>query len=425
MKKLCLFAACLAFCTFIAAQSPQAIPYQAVVRDTTGTPIPNQHMQTRFTVHDSIATGAVVYQETDTFTTSSLGLFTVNVGRGTVVSGVFSAINWASNPMFLQVEIDPTGGTSFVNMGTAQLMSVPYALYAGSSATPVPSGMVLLGKLIGANMNSAGSYTLNLTRMSGTFYTGELITADNGSTAQVVSISDTTMIANNSTGPFSVAAPLDSLRRLYMGITGQYALVTYTSLVDTFQAGEGVWDLANDNTGTILTDNGSNTMEIGNTSGNMSPGDTIQGVVSGATAVVATFSPPASASIASASFSGGDQAFTLSGGSTIMATHIVFTNASGSVYNANDPEIWTGASRTGSPVFNISQNSNNTLSGIGALQGQQSASPFIRLIAPSSAYACSASYFDTYSGGSLYFSLGTAQGSAATLDIYVYGFILH
>jgi hypothetical protein len=52
---------------------------------------------------------------------------------GTVVSGSFTGINWGKNAKFLQVELNTTGGTSYTDLGTTQMMSVPYALYAGNS----------------------------------------------------------------------------------------------------------------------------------------------------------------------------------------------------------------------------------------------------------------------------------------------------
>jgi uncharacterized protein (TIGR02145 family) len=59
----------------------------------------------------------------------------VNVGRGTVVSGSFAGINWGRNAKFLQVELDPAGGTSYTDLGTTQMMSVPYALNALTAQT--------------------------------------------------------------------------------------------------------------------------------------------------------------------------------------------------------------------------------------------------------------------------------------------------
>ena len=119
------------------AQAPQGIPYQAIARNASGVAIANTAVKVRFTIRDSIATGAIKYQETHKPTTSVLGLFSVNVGMGIVVSGTFSGINWGKNAKFLQVEMDPAGGTTYTDLGTTQMMSVPYALYAGAAPLPI------------------------------------------------------------------------------------------------------------------------------------------------------------------------------------------------------------------------------------------------------------------------------------------------
>ena len=117
------------------AQSPQGIPYQAIARNASGVAIANTAVKVRFTIRDSIANGAIKYQETHNPTTSALGLFSVNVGMGTVVSGTFSGINWGKNAKFLQVEMDPAGGATYTDLGTTQMMSVPYAMFAGAAAS--------------------------------------------------------------------------------------------------------------------------------------------------------------------------------------------------------------------------------------------------------------------------------------------------
>jgi hypothetical protein len=112
------------------AQTPLAIPYQAVARTASGNLISNQLISVRFTILDGNASGTVVYKEKHTPTTNALGLFSVDIGTGTVISGTMASINWGINSKFLQVELDTTGSNSFVDMGTTQLMSVPYALHA-------------------------------------------------------------------------------------------------------------------------------------------------------------------------------------------------------------------------------------------------------------------------------------------------------
>ena len=115
------------------AQVPQGIPYQAIARNGQGQPLASTNVKVRFSILDSTATGTAVYVESHTTTTSVLGLFTANVGMGTASTGTFSAINWGQNFKFLKVELDTTAtGNSYIDLGTQQMMSVPYALYAGN-----------------------------------------------------------------------------------------------------------------------------------------------------------------------------------------------------------------------------------------------------------------------------------------------------
>ena len=118
------------------AQVPQGIPYQAVARNAQGQPLASRAVKVRFSVLDSTATGTAVYVESHSATTSALGLFTTNVGMGSASSGTFSSINWGQNYKFLKVELDTTAtGNSYIDLGTQQMMSVPYALYSGSSGS--------------------------------------------------------------------------------------------------------------------------------------------------------------------------------------------------------------------------------------------------------------------------------------------------
>ncbi len=126
---------CLAV-TILTAQVPQGIPYQAAARNLNGQPLVNRSILVRFSILDSIVTGQVLFKEVHNTTTNSLGLFTVNVGMGTPLIGTFSSINWGQNFKFLKVELDTTGaGSGYVDLGTQQMMSVPYSLYSGSSSS--------------------------------------------------------------------------------------------------------------------------------------------------------------------------------------------------------------------------------------------------------------------------------------------------
>lgn len=137
------------FDTPLMAQAPQGFPYQAVARTAAGNLMTNQSIQMRFSISDSSAAGTILYQETQTVITNSLGLFTHTIGQGAIILGSFNAINWGLHVKFLKVEMDTTGASNFVVMGSTQLMSVPYALFAsGTSNASVKNGLSKTGDSI-------------------------------------------------------------------------------------------------------------------------------------------------------------------------------------------------------------------------------------------------------------------------------------
>jgi hypothetical protein len=117
------------------AQTPQSFQYQAVIRDASGTALVNQPVSFQISIISSSISGTVEYIETHSLSTNALGIVTLNIGNGTPITGLFTGINWGSSAHYLKVEADPTGGTSFLDLGTTQLLSVPYALYAKATAT--------------------------------------------------------------------------------------------------------------------------------------------------------------------------------------------------------------------------------------------------------------------------------------------------
>ena len=126
---------------FIAfAQAPQSFKYQAVARDQNGNLITNKKILIEIRIRKGTESGIIKYMESDTSTTNGFGLFTVNIGAGTIETGDFSLIKWGEDKYFLTIGIDKNGGSNYQIMGTSQLLSVPYALYAANSGTPGPTG---------------------------------------------------------------------------------------------------------------------------------------------------------------------------------------------------------------------------------------------------------------------------------------------
>jgi microcystin-dependent protein/plastocyanin len=127
------------------AQSPQGINYQAVVRNVNGSTVNNSLVSLQLSILQNSTTGTIVYVEKHITTTSNIGLVNVVIGQGTVVSGLFSTIDWSQGPYFIEIGIDETGGANYTVFGAQQLMSVPYALYAenaGNPGVPGPQGPI-------------------------------------------------------------------------------------------------------------------------------------------------------------------------------------------------------------------------------------------------------------------------------------------
>ncbi|MFN8278306.1 MAG: hypothetical protein U0T84_12560 [Chitinophagales bacterium] len=127
-----LIAVVLIFGSFASsfAQIPQAINYQAVVRDNSGSIMPNKAVALKLTIRQGNSSGNAIYQERHAVTSNQLGMVNLAIGRGAALSGTFANIDWSLAPFFLEVALDVNGGTNYVVMGTQELISVPYALYA-------------------------------------------------------------------------------------------------------------------------------------------------------------------------------------------------------------------------------------------------------------------------------------------------------
>ena len=141
MKKIML--TCIMAATLIVAhaQVPNKFNYQAYARNSLGQAIPNANIKLRFSLADGSSGGSIVYSETRSVTTSSIGMFSVVIGSAGAISttGNLANVNWGNASKYLKVEIDPAGGNNFSVLANSELVSVPYALYA-VNGTPGPTG---------------------------------------------------------------------------------------------------------------------------------------------------------------------------------------------------------------------------------------------------------------------------------------------
>ncbi len=130
IKRIILIFLVLVFWISVSGQAPSKFNYQAVIRDNTDELITNQSIKLRVSIIDGSST---IYTEEHSVTTNAYGIVNIKVGEGDSPTSDFSLINWGTGTKSLKIEIDDTGGSSFSNLGSVQLLSVPYALYANSA----------------------------------------------------------------------------------------------------------------------------------------------------------------------------------------------------------------------------------------------------------------------------------------------------
>lgn len=181
MKKF-NFAVALVFLVLATvAQAPQRFIYQVVARDAGGNVLANQNVTFLISIVKGYEGGPVVYMEMHSATTNAFGQVSLQVGGGTPVQGSFGAIDWGSNTHYIKTGLDPAGGTMFTAMGTVQLLSVPYALYANTSGTggggssyTAGTGIEIAGQVISNTLPNAthtgdavGDAALTVVRIQG------------------------------------------------------------------------------------------------------------------------------------------------------------------------------------------------------------------------------------------------------------------
>ncbi len=126
---------CLLPFAFSYSQAPQGFNYQAVARDGNNAVLANTALEVKIGLLQGSETGTLVWEEIHLVTTNDMGLFTLKIGDTDATNSggtaaAFSDIDWNSTTHFINVQVD--AGSDYVDMGTTQLLSVPYALSTSS-----------------------------------------------------------------------------------------------------------------------------------------------------------------------------------------------------------------------------------------------------------------------------------------------------
>jgi len=126
MKRSYISIIVLVLALSVSAQAPLSFKYQAYLRNADGTIRGNEFITLQLRIRQGSANGSAVYTEVHNTSTNSHGLVSVNVGDGSTSSNM-SAVDWSVGPYFLSISVNG------INLGTTELLSVPFALYANET----------------------------------------------------------------------------------------------------------------------------------------------------------------------------------------------------------------------------------------------------------------------------------------------------
>ncbi len=154
MKKFLYLITLLLIATAVKSQ-PNKMGYQAVVRDAQGNVRANTNVELKFSFTNQQGS-TVYYVEEHSVQTNQFGLVSVELGNGVNTQGSFDAIPWESGSVYLKMEIKEN--SQWVDLGSKELLSVPYALFAKDGN----KGEQGVG-IADAVLNSDSTLTLNFT----------------------------------------------------------------------------------------------------------------------------------------------------------------------------------------------------------------------------------------------------------------------
>lgn len=131
------------------AQPPPFWFLQSVAKDNQGNPARNRTIHLRLGIyHGTPVNGTLVYEESQQVQSDNDGVFGYTMGKGIrtnnpTLKDSLNKIDWGNGPYFVntKIAIAPSiaapwwiPANNYVDISTSQIMSVPYAMYAGNAS---------------------------------------------------------------------------------------------------------------------------------------------------------------------------------------------------------------------------------------------------------------------------------------------------
>ena len=151
----------LFICFICSAQIvPKLVNYQAIAFNVNGNPLNQESIDVKIAIIKGTSTNLLIYEEEHNLTTASNGLFSLQIGNGiTTGNGIisqFGNLDWNADDFFMNVQINI--GNGYEDLGTQQLVSVPFAFRANRAEFVTnPGTFIIAGNNITINGNGLSS----------------------------------------------------------------------------------------------------------------------------------------------------------------------------------------------------------------------------------------------------------------------------